>query len=242
MSVNNATRLYTSYITKEQLFTLLHEIRFQYNFKKKKHVDVPYHYLLWHKLPFYYNTVTHDQQSVTNILVSASTNVITSEMQYLKLFSLDEGGSRFLQNIWSSVPIYTAATFVPLYQTTIPSHLSLCTRLSYHHICPSVPHYNAITYVPLYQTILPSHLSLCTTLQQHHVCPSVPDYPTITCPPVPDYPTITTVPLYNTTLPSHLSLCTRLPLTLYLPLCTKLHCCHICSSIPTYTTIMSQNI
>ena len=113
-------------------------------------------------------------QSVTNFLVSASTNVITSAMQYLKFFSLDEGGSRFLQNICSSVPDYTAITSVPLYQTTPRSHLSLCTRLQccnicpplprlQCHICPSVADYTAITSVPLYQTTPPSHVPLYQT-------------------------------------------------------------------------------
>jgi hypothetical protein len=107
-------------------------------------------------------------QSVTNIPVSASTNVITSAMQYLKLFSLDEGGSRFLQNIWSSVPDYTAATSVPLYQPTLPSYLSLCTGLSYHH---TVPMYRTTqpSSVSLYQTTPLPHLFLYTNLQHHHV-------------------------------------------------------------------------
>jgi hypothetical protein len=141
-------------------------------------------------LLFYYHNVTHDQQSVTNFLVSASTNVITSAMQYLTLFSLDEGGSRFLQNICSSVSDYTAATPVPLYQTTPLSRLPLHTRLHSRHICPSVPDYTTATSVPLYQTTsLPHvplyqttplpHLPLCTRLPYHHTCPTVPNYTTI---------------------------------------------------------------
>jgi hypothetical protein len=128
---------------------------------------------------FYFTTILlHMIQSVTNILVSASTNVITSAMQYLKLFSLDEGGSRLLQNICPSVPDYTAATSVPLYQTTPLPHLSLCTRLHCHH------------------------KSLCTRLHYQNICPSVPDYTAIISPSVPDYTTNTSVPLYQTTLPS----------------------------------------
>jgi hypothetical protein len=173
VSVSNATRLYTIYITKEQLFPLLHEIWPQYNFKNKMmHLTTTCYEI---NFLCYYHNVTNDPQSVTNFLVSASTNVITSAMQYLTLFSLDEGGSRFLQNICSSVPDYTNAISIPLYQTTPLSHLSLFTRLhcyGYLSLCTR-PHC--------------CHMSLCTRLHNCHICPSVPDYLTIT--PIPLYQT-----------------------------------------------------